>query len=463
MKHFISVALSSIFWASIFLASIFLTGCQDEKASVTIETSAGGIEYVRLYIPDTDTVAIQIAWPSRWAFRNDVNQAVPYIGSDLILAGGAEGYPPGEVVEGFIDLKAEGRLVVTPDYLLGQLSAPKENLEKVIEIAAAHLKRPMMDQGWFGRIQQSLAANMGEIASRPVSRGYDALRFAILGDTPLRLALSLDSPEMITQAKWDEVLEWHRQTMTRTGVRVVIAGAISAKTAEKSIDALLSGLPDASPRTVSVPSANFAPRRILLHAPDARVSCLIFIGPLPLTQGEREFEDIILTAVLGGDNKSVLFDVVRTGLRASYGFGASLAAYTRDLRILVLSGEVETAKLADTEVIVRDAYANFLKSPNINDLTARKDLLKKNVKKAAMNPVTASYSALVAIFDGQDPNLALTLPALLDKITDTTIKNRADLAFPAADRLIVLAVSPDVEALPGACVITSAIEAVNCR
>jgi zinc protease len=453
MKHFAAA-----------FALILLAGCQEEeKAGATTETSPGGIEYARLYIPKAEDVAIQIAWPSNWALRDDVNQAVPYIGTDLILAGGAEGFPPGEVVETFADLNAEGTMWVTVDHLHGQLIAPKENLDKAIEIAAAHLARPTMDQGWFDRIQQGIATNMAEAKSQPANLGYDTLRWAVLGDTPLRKALSVDPPEMITTATRAEVLNWHQQTVVRTGAKVVIAGEISQQDAGKAVDALISKLPDGIAVAATTPTADFSPRRILLHVPEAQTSTLVFLGSLPPTSEGSEFEDILLATALGGDDKSVLFDAVRTGLRASYGFGAGLDAYSRDLRVLALSGEVEAAKLAEAETIVRTAYSDFLTAPKMGDLTARKEPFKGNGEQTATLPGAASFSALMAILDGQDPNLALTLPSLLDEVTDATVAARAASAFPKAETLIVLAVSPDASALPGACVITSPTEAANCQ
>lgn len=454
MKHFASAAF----------AVILLVGCQEEeKATATTETSPGGIEYARLYMPKAEDVAIQIAWPTNWALRDDVNQAVPYIGTDLILAGGAEGFPPGEVVETFADLKAEGTMWVTADHLHGQLIAPKENLDQAVEIAAAHLAKPTMDQGWFDRIQQGFAVNMAEAKAQPANRGYDTLRWAILGDTPLRRALSVDPPEMITTATRVDVMDWHQQTVVRTGAKVVIAGEISADAAGKAVDALITGLPEGIAVAATDPTADFSPRRILLHVPEAQTSTLVFIGPLPPTREGSEFEDILLATALGGDDKSVLFDAVRTGLRASYGFGASLDAYTRNLRVVVLSGEVETAKLAEAETIVRTAYSEFLTDPTMGDLTARKEPFKANGEQTAKLPGAASISALMAILDGQDANLALTLPSLLDKVTDATVQARAASAFPKAETLVVLAVSPDASALPGACVITSPAETANCR
>ena len=454
MRHFVAATF----------ALILLTGCQqEEKTAATTETSPSGIEYARLYIPDADDVAIQIAWPTNWALRADVNQAVPYIGTDLILAGGAEGLPPGEVVESFADLKAEGTMWVTADHLHGQLITPKDNLDKAIEIAAAHLARPTMDPGWFDRIQQGFAANMVEVKSQPANLGYDALRWAILGDTPLRRALSVDPPEMITTATRAEVLDWHQQIVVRTGAKVVIAGEIGQEDAGKAVDALISGLPEGIAVATKTPSADFDPKRILMHVPTAQTSTLVFMGSMPPTREGSEFEDVLLATALGGDDKSVLFDAVRTGLRASYGFGAGLDGYTRDLRLVVLSGEVETAKLAEAETIVRAAYSEFLTAPKMGDLTARKEPFKANGEQSATLPGAASFAALMALLDGQDASLALTLPSLLDKVTDATVQARAASAFPKAETLIVLAVSPDASALPGACVITSPSEAANCR
>lgn len=451
-------------FAAAALALILLAGCQEEeKAGTTTETSPSGIDYTRLYIPKADDVAIQIAWPMNWALRDDVNQAVPYIGTDLILAGGTEEFPPGEVVETFADLKAEGTMWVTADHLHGQLVAPKDNLDKAIEIAAAHLAKPTMDQSWFERIQQGFAANMAEAKSQPANLGYDALRWAILGDTPLRRALSVDPPEMITTATRAEVLDWHQQTVVRTGAKVVIAGEISQVDAGKAVDALISGLPEGGAGAATDPTADFSARRILLHVPEAQTSTLVFMGQLPPTREGSELEDVLLATALGGDDKSVLFDAVRTGLRASYGFGAGLDAFTRNLRVVVLSGEVETAKLAEAETMVSAAYSEFLTAPKMGDLTARKEPFKANGEQTAALPGAASFSALMAILDGQDANLALNLPSLLDKVTDATVQARAASAFPKAKTLIVVAVSPDASALPGACVITSPAEAANCR
>lgn len=84
-------------------------------------------------------------------------------------------------------------------------------------------------------------------------------------------------------------------------------------------------------------------------------------------------------------------------------------------------------------------------------------------EQLAKDTAAASFAAMMALLDGQDPYMALTLPSLLEKVTDATLWSRAAAAFPAADQMIVLAVSPDAAPLLGACVITTPEQAVNFR
>lgn len=449
---------------AIALAMTVLANAQTSVAAeVTTEISPEGIEYVRLYMPDTEDVAIQIAWPSDWVMREDFNQAVADLATELIFAAGAEGFPPGEIGEVHADLNAQATVWLTSDHLQLEIIAPKDNLDKAVESTAAHLSAPSMDAAWFERIRQENISIMAEEMSVPINRGYEALRWIILGDTPIRRALSGHAPEMYSKATREEVLEWHRTTLIRNGAYIVIAGAIDAEVAGTTVDALFSRLPEGKPVEPIAPEADFAPRRILLHVPEAQTSTLEFFGPLPPTRLGGELEDIVLASMLGGDDNSVLFDAVRTGLRASYGFGAGIDAYSRDLRFLFLAGEVETGKLAEAETIVRAAYAEFLKAPQLGDLAARKVPMATNIEQNTRDPLAASFVLLMALLDGQDPDVFQRLPDLLEEVTNATLHSRVSSAFPSAESLIVLAVSPDAEALPDACVIKTPEEAVKCR
>ncbi|WP_299548651.1 insulinase family protein [uncultured Tateyamaria sp.] len=454
MKHF-AVAV---------IATLMLTGCGDDAPSSNTETSPGGIDYVRLYIPEAEVVAIQIAWPTDWPLREDANQAVPYIGADLILAGGAEGFPAREVVEMFADLQVTGRLSVTSDSVLGSLVAPEENLKKAVEIANAHLRAPLLEKRWFEEIQQGFAANMAEASAATAHQGFAAVRWAVLGDVPLRRALSVDPPEQITSVTPEDVAQWHRETIVRKDAKVVIAGAIDADQAGAAIDDLFVGLPEAGVRVATTHSTDFTPRHILLHMPDSQTSTLFFVAPMPPTREGSEFEDIILVSALGEGKESVLFEAVRTQLRATYGLSAHLDAYVRDTRFLYFGGEVETAKLAQAATVVREAYASFREAgPPQGFLESLKGPFVAQSKKTAADPVAASTSALMALLDDQDPSVALDLASELDRVTSETLRQRLANAFPAAQDFIIVAVSSDADALPNACVISEPRDVLDCQ
>lgn len=99
----------------------------------------------------------------------------------------------------------------------------------------------------------------------------------------------------------------------------------------------------------------------------------------------------------------------------------------------------------------------------MGDLTARKELSRANGEQAATQTGPASYSALLAILDGQHANMSLTLPFLLEKVIDDKTEAGAALALPKAENLIFLVLSPDAAALPSGRVVTSPAEATNCR
>lgn len=70
-----------------------LAACSAEETngstpSASNEVSPGGIAYTLLAMPESDDVAVQVAWPTDWAYRENTNPAAALVGSELILAGG---------------------------------------------------------------------------------------------------------------------------------------------------------------------------------------------------------------------------------------------------------------------------------------------------------------------------------------------------------------------------------------
>lgn len=444
------------------VATVLLIACDEETPSVTAQTSADGTNYTLIHLPGQEDVSIHIAWATDWAYTSGANQAVPYIGVDLILAGGAEGFPAGEVGERFADIDAEGYLTATVDHILGQLSFPAEHIDEVVEVARAHLQTPTMDEMWFDRISNGFSQNITEAISQPRERSFAAVRWAVLGDHPLRNALSLDAPGMFDGLTRDDIVAWHGETIVANPEQIVIAGDLDATTAGQAIDALLTGLPVKEAQAVPEVPLDYTPRRILLHVPGAQVTNLAFVGPLPPTRLGDEWEDIILTEALGGGDQSVLFEAVRTGLRATYGYGAGYSNYSREARIFVMTGEIETEKLTEAETVIREAYADFRDVGPSGDLADRTSPIAANLADLPGFVADQAYSELQSLLDGYAPGRSLQMIEELDAVTDETVLNRLQTGFPAISDFIMIAVSADPDALPGACVITTPQEAMDC-
>lgn len=446
-----------------FIALFTLAACQDDTPSAQQITSPAGTDFTLITLPGNEDVSIHVAWPTDWAYRTETNKAVPLVGAELILAGGAKGFPAGEVIERFADLNSEGILYTAAnDHIIGELTFERTHLNETIEIANAHLAAPTLDETWFNRIKEGAAQDMAQAQAQPAQASFDAVRWAVFGEAPLRNALSMDDPETFETLTRDDIVAWHQETFTRNPEAIVIAGDIDADTASAAVDALLNDLPDTEVSPNWETPIDFTPKRILLHQPDAEVTNLAFLALVAPTREGGELEDLILTHALGGDDQSALFEAVRTNLRASYAFGAGISNYTRQHRLLFMTGEIEDAKLADAEIVVREAYAAFQDSKLSGALDDRKAPLQASFADLSEFVVDQARSELQSSLDGFPVGMSLQMLDELEAVSDNTVRERLKNDFPQIEDFIVIAVSSNANALPGACVIREPREAVSC-
>ena len=450
MRAFIALALFT-------MASLCSTDAHADAA--TAEKSPGGHSYIRIMMPEADRVAIQVAWPSDWVTRADVSQAVPEIGTRLILTGGAEGYPPGEVIELMSDLGAEGDLVATPRAVKAILDVERENLEETVKIVNAHLRAPALPESWFERARDELALAVAERRVMPGLKAADALRWMMYGDVPLRRAIAEETPERVKSITLADVVAWKQSIFTPAPSFVVIAGALDAEAAGKVIDGIMAGLPPARVVTPLTLEADMRPRRVLLHLPDAETSSLFVLGPMPSIRDGWTIEDKLLMDVMGRD----MLEAVRSELRAAYYVGSELASDSDRIGFLAISAEIETARLAAAEELIRKRYAQFHAGSSPFDMADYKPFLLQDMKDRVKEPAGAADVAIHALETGQDLRLATAPDQLLAPVDFNGMMKRMAAVFPRPEALSVIAVSPDASALPGACVITSPEQAANCR
>jgi predicted Zn-dependent peptidase len=280
----------------------------------------------------------------------------------------------------------------------------------------------------------------------------------MLGDVPYTEHISLMDTGAILAVTPDDLVQWHSETLVRAGMRVAVAGPISAANAAAAVDALLANLPSGTAE-ITQPRPNFAQspaKTILLHLPSAQKTTLALAAPLPPSGTDADAADLIGSSGLGGAENSLLFQAIRTDLRASYSMGAGLDNFSRAARILVMSGEVETASLAAAKEAALAAYAQMQTTAIAPEMLNRwRDLILEGLKDTVSRDSFAMATGMLeAQLDGVDPMTVQRLTDIFGAVTADAILSRYANDYPAPDEVWVLAVSNDANALPGACVIT---------
>jgi predicted Zn-dependent peptidase len=309
------------------------------------------------------------------------------------------------------------------------------------------------------RSRTGFAAGLKEQMAATWGQGFDALRWAMLGDVAFRRAMNPGPPERIAEVSRDDLVSWHKATFRRCCALVIVAGSLDGARAGSAVDSLFAGLPEGDAVVKRAPEADFTPRRILLHRPDATASLLAFVGQRPPKRREGRAEDVALMDALNAAGGPLL-ETVRTRLRAAYRFSATYDEFGAANGFMLFWGEVDTGKLADAEIAIREAYVAFREKGPRDSFDARKARLTAEVTDAKRYPADASQITLRGALLG--PGLPPLPAQQLAEMTRESLMARLQ-KFPPAEAFTVIAVSPDAEALPGACVITAPEQAVRCR
>ena len=425
-------------------------------AFVMAERSPHGISYSRVFLPGADEVSIAIMFPMDWSWRDDENQNVPDVACDAIVHSGVAGLTPAETKEKLADLGAT--IVFRPhaDEVDTYLTVRKENLRSAIDMAASMMSSPRYDPVWTARARSRLEKGFVESWQDANFLVKATAEWAILGDVPMRRALVGESSDRILGISVADLERWHGSVFRRSGLFVSIAGDIDDTSAGEAVDELLSNLPDGGRLLHDGLAPNATPRLILLHSPEAKKSVLAFFGPRPPLTSKAE-DRLIQDAI--NDSDGGLFTALRSQLGATYSISMDYIDFGAAHRFIWISGEIETAKLALAELAFRTAYRTFRRN-GVSTLDDRKSWLIRSYDHDLSSTDDSVYQMTVVHDYGGSG--ADTFGDLVARVTGADVARRL-ASYPKASEFLVVAVSPDVHALPGACVITKPEQAVNCK
>lgn len=445
-------------------APVLAQSSSSEKDAVQQYTTPAGHKYWHYPMPGAARTAVAVSWAQEVPLHDNTHPATARLAINVMLNGGAGGRDAAEIVADYQDLDAGSGLWVQPRDVSGFIVAPDEHLASAREIAHEVLTEPAFGQRWFDREHQSMVEAAVDNQTNSWGRGWNLARELVLGKHPYKKFWSEYPVDDIKAISLDDVRQWHKTSLSTATATISVAGSAAKHEVAKEIDLLLADLPSSeAPDSIDFPEPVVPGKTIVLHSPDAPKTVVILLGSFPAHDQGTDIPLQLGVGVLGLGQQSRLFKTVRSGLGATYGFGASVFNFTREHRILQMSGEIETAKLQEALNEIEKAYSEF-REDGVGRLEfpVAKRFYSRETKKQLQNPIAVAFSVSDAVRNGFGNDYMHNLLDNIDDLARGSTNETIKASFPAYDKLLKVIVSPDKQVLKDACVISTIEDSSDC-
>ena len=449
------------------VAAVFISGSPliaDTGVAIEKITTPAGHTFWYYPMPQASRTALAVSWAQEVPLNDAVHPGVARLGIDVMLNGGAGSRDAADIVADYEDLDAGSGLWVQPRHVSGFIFAPNEHFSKAREIANQVMTAPRMGQRWFDREQQRLIGETQEANSGSWGMAWNLAREVILGEHPYNKFWSMSPLGEFEKLSLDDINQWFESSFSTKTATVTIAGSAAADVVARELDLLFADMPSGElSDPIKLPLVAASGKTIVLHSPDAPKSVVVLLGSVPDYNEETDLPLQLGVGVLGFGKQSRLFKAVRAGLGASYGFGASVFDFTREHRMLQMSGEIETAQLQEALKEIEQAYEKF-KQAGIGriEFPIAKRIFKREYSERLQNPVDVAFLLSESVLNGYTETFVPNLMDEIDNLNRKTTNEVVSSALPAYDDLLKVIVSPDNKAVDGACVISKIEEARGC-
>ena len=430
---------------------------QTSAAEVTRQVTSGGQIYWHYPVENAKCTAVAINWPTGVSMLPKGQEMAARIGINLILNDGADGKTSDEIIAGFSDLDAYARLFVQPEEIRGFVVTPDAELMKAAIIANQVLARPNLSADWFRRERNKLAGKSRGRDKLVPGIGWNLSREILMPDHryknfwSIRPALNIDATTLET------IKNWQSTAFRSDDITVVVTGSSDFARIGAAIDRALEGLPKGKSVPVTrLPELVVPAKIIIFHAPQAAKSMILTFGKVPPASANQDLPLNISLGVLGYGQQSRLFKAVRTGLRAAYGFGSGYINYTRNQRLFRMSGEVETTKLQEALVSVRNAYDAFrVDGIGLIEFPLARRIYRQRIEALLNEPSDASHLLMEGRLNGAPDDNLTTMLERIENLERSKVNDFIKKTFLPFDQLLTIVVTPDADAVKGDCVITA--------
>ena len=260
-----------------------------------------------------------------------------------------------------------------------------------------------------------------------------------------------------------DLISWAAASYTSVPLELVVAGDIDAGAAGRLVDLLLRDLPGDPLPPAALPHRVSRAGKVLIHAPHAKDSFMAVIGAIAAADEWPMQHDAFIQWTLSRSGGGILNEAVRGSARAAYFIEAEVAEFYFGSHFLLMDGSVDTSKADASVKELLDTYHGYVNSPTVEGLEQFRSRTIESFERKVDDPGELSAATIMAALRGHDVSLTLERLATAERtLSPEIIHERLREGYPEAGDPLVVVVSSDADALPGACVIEAPKDVLEC-
>jgi zinc protease len=456
----------------VVLSALMLLALASQRVTADSPTyaaikSPGGITFLHRFDQSTAHAAVVFGWPDVYGPVHKDKAGLSALIGDQLLAR-ADGSLAASVAERLSMLGATASLGSTGFQYRGKVQAPADNLAEALRLTARALTTAELTEREFRQVMQARIDDDAGASTRSETIAQRAALRLGLGDHPAVSSIATNRFDGLLPA---DIQGWRKETLSRSGLKVVVSGRVTAAAASAALDAAFGDLPErvAALEPVSWPSVvPFKPRTIVIERETPRTAVLL-IGRTDYVAGPPAQLAMVANNILGGGPDGRIYQAVRVGLGASYGGGSGFLMIDPGQRLVRVTATVANDQVAPSLLAMRRTYAGWHnEGVTATELSAVVARTSKATVDMLQDLAGANSLALDMMISDRPISDLHGYAALLEALTVPDINDMIRSTFPKPDQLLSVIVTPSAARLIQAgvtvhCVVRSLDEIDRCK
>jgi len=263
------------------------------------------------------------------------------------------------------------------DAFYGNLRTLQQNADQAFELVRLAVTEPRFDPEPVERIRGQVLASLRQAETNPNEMVGRLWSEALFGAHPYGRP-SEGTVESVSAITAEDLREFHRRTIARGNLHIVIVGAIDREAAGAALDKMFGALP-AEPELAPIPEITPAVE-VTRHQELSVPQTAIRLGGVGLKRDDPDFiAAYVADQMLGGGSfSSRLYKAIREDRGLAYSVGTGLVPYDHSGAI-VAATSVDAVNARTAVQIMLDEIKRFAEEgPTEAELAAAKDYLIGN-------------------------------------------------------------------------------------